>query len=48
MVAILNRCDDRREFMIQMWLQNPGLARQGGAKVAALLAPIEDLRTQLE
>ena len=48
MVAILNRCDDKREFMIQMWLQNPGLARQGGAKVAALLAPIEDLRTQLE
>ena len=41
MVAVLDRCDERREFMIQMWLQNPDLARQGGAKVAALLAPLE-------
>jgi len=47
MVAVLNRCDERREFMIQMWLQNPALARQGGAKVAALLAPLEDLRTRI-
>lgn len=41
MVAVLDRCDERREFMIQMWLQNPHLARQGGAKVAALLAPLQ-------
>lgn len=40
MVAVLERCDERREFMIQMWLQNPQLARQGGARVAALLAPL--------
>ena len=40
-IAVLGRCDERREFMIQMWLQNPQLARQGGAKVAALLAPLE-------
>ena len=46
MVSVLNRCDERREFMIQMWLQNPELARQGGAKVAALLAPLEGVRTQ--
>ena len=41
MIAVLDRCDERREFMIRMWLQNPELARQGGAKVAALLAPLQ-------
>ena len=40
MVAVLNRCDETREFMVQMWLQNPQLAKQGGAKVAALLNPL--------
>jgi len=39
MVAVLNRCDETREFMVQMWLQNPQLAKQGGAKVAELLSP---------
>ena len=39
MVAVLNRCDDTREFMVQMWLQNPQLAKQGGKKVAQLLRP---------
>ena len=38
MVAVLNRCDETREFMVQMWLQNPQLAKQGGAMVAALLS----------
>ncbi len=41
MLAVLNRCDETREFMVQMWLQNPQLAKQGGAKVAALLNPSE-------
>lgn len=41
MIAVLDRCDERREFMIQMWQQNPQLARQGGAKLAALLAPLQ-------
>jgi len=44
MLAVLNRCDERREFMVQMWLQNPDLAKQGGAKVAALLAPLQTLQ----
>ncbi len=44
MIAVLNRCDETREFMIQMWLQNPDLAKQGGAKVAALLAPLQNLQ----
>ena len=38
MIAVLNRCDETREFMVQMWLQNPQLAKQGGAKVAQLLS----------
>lgn len=37
MLAVLNRCDETREFMVQMWLDNPHLAKQGGAKVAMLL-----------
>lgn len=40
MVAVLNRCDETRELMIQMWLQNPQLAKQGGAQVAALLSSL--------
>jgi len=31
-----------REFFIQMWLQNPALARQGVSKVQNLLAPLVD------
>lgn len=38
MLAVLNRCDDTREFMIEMWRANPTLAKQGGAKVAMLLS----------
>jgi hypothetical protein len=38
MLAVLNRCDDTREFMIEMWRANPNLAKQGGAKVAMLLS----------
>ena len=45
MIAVLDRCDERREFMVQMWLQNPALARQGGAKVAALLAPLQTVHS---
>jgi hypothetical protein len=29
-----------REFFIQMWLQNPALAKQGGIKVQNLLSPL--------
>ena len=41
MIAVLNRCDDTREFTVQMWLQNSHLAKQGAALVAALLSPSE-------
>jgi len=36
----LEQSEDLRDFTIQMWLQNPNLARQGGAKVMALLTPL--------
>jgi hypothetical protein len=38
MLARLAQSEQMREFFIQMWLQNPALAKQGGARVARLLA----------
>ncbi len=44
LLAVLNRCDDTREFMVEMWRNNPQLAKQGGSKVAMLLGqPIETI-----
>jgi hypothetical protein len=40
MLSRLAQSDQMREFFIQMWLQNPALARQGGARVQSLLAPL--------
>ncbi len=37
LLAVLNRCDDTREFMVEMWRNNPLLAKQGGSEVAMLL-----------
>ena len=39
MLARLAQSEQMREFFIQMWLQNPALAKQGGARVASLLSP---------
>ena len=39
MLARLAQSEQMREFFIQMWLQNPALAKQGGARVASLIAP---------
>lgn len=36
----LEQSEDLRDFAIQVWLQNPELARQGGAKIQDLLAPL--------
>lgn len=36
----LAQSEQMREFFIQMWLQNPMLAGQGGAGVRNLLAPL--------
>ncbi len=32
MLSRLEQSEQMREFFIQMWLQNPALARQGGAR----------------
>lgn len=39
----LEQAEDLRDFTIQMWLQNPKLARQGGARVSELLKPLQAL-----
>lgn len=41
LLARLTQSDEMREFFIQMWIQNPQLAKQGGAKVRELLTPLE-------
>lgn len=38
MLARLAQSEQMREFFIRMWLQNPVLAKQAGARVAELLA----------
>src|SRR5674476_252679 len=39
MLSRLSQSEQMREFFIQMWLQNPALAKQGGSKVQDLLRP---------
>lgn len=41
MLARLKRSDEMREFFIEMWKQNPALAKQGGARVQNLLSAVE-------
>ena len=41
-VSRLAQSEQMREFFIQMWLQNPALARQGGSKVKNLLSSLVD------
>lgn len=36
----LAQSEQMREFFIQMWIQNPKLARQGGTKVQNLLSSL--------
>ena len=40
MLSRLAQSEQMREFFIQMWLQNPALAKQGGSKVQELLSPL--------
>ena len=40
MLSRLAQSEQMREFFIQMWLQNPALAKQGGKKVQDLLSPL--------
>jgi hypothetical protein len=41
MVARLAQSEQMREFFIQIWKQNPALARQGGTRVQNLMSPLD-------
>lgn len=41
MLSRLAQSEQMREFFIQMWLQNPALAKQGGSKVREILAGLD-------
>jgi hypothetical protein len=40
MLARLAQSEQMREFFIQMWLQNPQLAKRAGRKVQEMLSPV--------
>jgi len=40
MLARLAQAEQLREFFIQMWLQNPSLARHLGSKMQDILSPL--------
>lgn len=41
MLARLQKSDEMREFFIEMWKQNPALAKQGGERVQNLLSAVD-------
>jgi hypothetical protein len=43
MLARLAQSDQMREFFIQMWLQNPSLAKHAGSRVHEMLTPLTAL-----
>jgi MSHA pilin protein MshD len=43
MLARLAQSEQMREFFIEVWKQNPGLAKQGGEKVKNLMTPLESV-----
>lgn len=42
--ARLAQSEQMREFFIEMWKQNPALAKQGGARVQSLLTPLAGVK----
>jgi hypothetical protein len=40
MLARLAQSQQMREFFIQMWLQNPALAKHAGSRVLEMLSPL--------
>ena len=40
MLSRLAQSEQMREFFVQMWLQNPALAQQGGARVQSLVSAL--------
>ena len=47
MLSRLAQSEQMREFFIQMWIQNPALAKQGGVKVQGLLSPLATTNTAI-
>ena len=45
MLSRLAQSEQMREFFIQMWIQNPALAKQAGSKVQNLLSPLAAANT---
>lgn len=41
MLSRLQKSDEMREFVIEMWKQNPTLAKQGGVRVQNLLSVVD-------
>lgn len=41
MLGRLAQSEQMREFFIQMWIQNPALAKQGGVKIQSLLSQLQ-------
>lgn len=41
MLARLEQSQQMREFFVQMWLQNPSLAKDAGERIRAMLAPLD-------
>jgi hypothetical protein len=48
MLSRLAQSEQMREFFIQMWIQNPILAKQGGARVQNLLTQLAIANTGAE
>jgi hypothetical protein len=44
LLALLQRWDETREFMIQFWRDNPRMAQQGGSKVLDFVEPLEQVQ----
>ncbi|OYY47536.1 MAG: hypothetical protein B7Y56_01975 [Gallionellales bacterium 35-53-114] len=42
MLIRLAQSEQMREFFIQVWMQNPALARQGGSRVQNLMSSLKD------
>jgi hypothetical protein len=44
LLALLQRWDETRQFMIQFWRDNPVMAKQGGREVLDLIEPVEQVQ----
>ena len=47
MLIRLAQSEQMREFFIQMWMQNPELAKQGGIRVRELMAGLDGDASQV-